>query len=85
MRKFLLICITVALSGATFAQKGLTAQDTRGGKLFDELGISLALAGNNHIYESTHPVYDEGNEKKDDSHTAQPQWRCFRYHRSVAL
>ena len=25
--------------------------------MFDELGIDLALAGNNHIYASTYPIY----------------------------
>lgn len=37
---------------------GKEAQYSRWNQFFDELGISLALAGNNHIYVSTHPIYN---------------------------
>ncbi len=37
-------------------ENGKTSQFGRWNKLFDELGIDLALAGNNHIYVSTHPI-----------------------------
>lgn len=40
-----------------FGADGKTSQYGRWSQLFDELGISLALAGNNHIYVSTHPLY----------------------------
>ncbi len=40
-----------------YGESGKDSQYSRWRKLFDELGISLALAGNNHIYVSTHPVY----------------------------
>ena len=36
---------------------GKDAQYARWCKLFDELGIELALSGNNHIYVSSHPLY----------------------------
>lgn len=41
-----------------FGKDGKDSQYGRWSELFDELGISLALAGNNHIYVSTHPLYD---------------------------
>lgn len=41
-----------------FGATGNDSQYGRWSKLFDELGITLALAGNNHIYISTHPLYD---------------------------
>ena len=41
-----------------FGASGKDSQYSRWSKLFDELGISLALAGNNHIYVSTHPLYN---------------------------
>ena len=41
-----------------FGANGKDSQYPRWSKLFDELGISLALAGNNHIYVSTHPLYN---------------------------
>lgn len=41
-----------------FGTNGKSSQYSRWSKLFDELGIDLALAGNNHIYVSTHPLYD---------------------------
>ena len=41
-----------------FGASGKDSQYPRWSKLFDELGITLALAGNNHIYASTHPLYD---------------------------
>ena len=41
-----------------FGASGKDSQYSRWCKLFDELGISLALAGNNHIYVSTHPLYN---------------------------
>lgn len=37
---------------------GATSQYGRWSKLFDELGVDLALAGNNHIYVRTDAVYD---------------------------
>lgn len=37
---------------------GATSQYGRWSKLFDELGVDLALAGNNHIYARTDAVYD---------------------------
>ena len=40
-----------------FGATGNDSQYGRWSKLFDELGITLALAGNNHIYVSTHPLY----------------------------
>ncbi len=39
-----------------FGANGKDSQYARWCQLFDELGISLALAGNNHIYVSTHPL-----------------------------
>ena len=39
-----------------FGTSGKDSQYSRWSNLFDELGISLALAGNNHIYVSTHPL-----------------------------
>ena len=41
-----------------FGASGKDSQYARWSELFDELGISLALAGNNHIYVSTHPLYN---------------------------
>ncbi len=41
-----------------FGANGKDSQYPRWSKLFDELGITLALAGNNHIYMSTHPLYN---------------------------
>jgi hypothetical protein len=41
-----------------FGANGKDSQYSRWSELFDELGISLALAGNNHIYVSTHPLYN---------------------------
>ena len=41
-----------------FGANGKDSQYSRWSELFDELGISLALAGNNHIYVSTHPPYN---------------------------
>ncbi len=41
-----------------FGANGKDSQYARWNKLFDELGITLALAGNNHIYVSTHPLYN---------------------------
>ncbi len=41
-----------------YGQDGKDSQYARWSKLFDELGISLALGANNHIYMSTHPIYD---------------------------
>ena len=39
-----------------FGESGKDSQYPRWSQLFDELGISLALGGNNHIYVSTHPL-----------------------------
>lgn len=39
-----------------FGANGKDSQYARWNQLFDELGISLALGGNNHIYVSTHPL-----------------------------
>ena len=41
-----------------FGANGKDSQYSRWSELFDELGVSLALAGNNHIYVSTHPLYN---------------------------
>ncbi|MBQ8224804.1 MAG: metallophosphoesterase family protein [Bacteroides sp.] len=41
-----------------FGTNGKESQYARWNRLFDELGIDLALSGNNHIYVSTHPLYD---------------------------
>ena len=41
-----------------FGSNGKDSQYPRWSKLFDELGITLALAGNNHIYMSSHPLYN---------------------------
>lgn len=41
-----------------FGKDGKTSQYGRWSALFDELGINLALAGNNHIYVSTPAIYD---------------------------
>lgn len=41
-----------------FGKNGGDSQYGRWCKLFDELGINLALAGNNHIYVSTPAIYD---------------------------
>lgn len=40
-----------------FGADGKTSQYSRWCDLFDDLGITLALSGNNHIYVSTHPLY----------------------------
>lgn len=42
---------------------GSAREYTRWSPVFDELGIDLALSGNNHIYISTHPLYKD--EKTD--------------------
>ena len=42
-----------------FGENGKSSQYSRWNKLFDELGITLALAGNNHIYMSSHPLYND--------------------------
>lgn len=39
-----------------FGATGKDSQYPRWSGLFDELGVDLALAGNNHIYVSTHPL-----------------------------
>ena len=41
-----------------FGESGKSSQYSRWSELFDQLGIDLALAGNNHVYVSTHPIYD---------------------------
>lgn len=41
-----------------FGNDGKESQYSRWSKLFDELGVNLALAGNNHIYVSTPALYD---------------------------
>lgn len=41
-----------------YGETGKSSQYSRWSELFDQLGIDLALAGNNHIYVSTHPIYD---------------------------
>ena len=40
-----------------YGESGKNSQYERWYKLFDELGIDLALGANNHIYVSTHPLY----------------------------
>ena len=40
-----------------YGETGKSSQYSRWSEVFDELGIDLALAGNNHIYASTYPVY----------------------------
>ena len=42
-----------------FGANGKSSQYSRWNKLFDELGITLALSGNNHIYMSSHPLYND--------------------------
>ncbi|MCR5710605.1 MAG: metallophosphoesterase [Bacteroidales bacterium] len=37
---------------------GRTSQYARWHRLFDELGVDLAVAGNNHVYLRTHPLFD---------------------------
>ena len=41
-----------------FGETGKSSQYSRWSELFDELGIDLARGANNHIYVSTHPIYD---------------------------
>lgn len=41
-----------------YGESGKESQYSRWSKLFDELGVNLALAGNNHIYVSTPALYD---------------------------
>ena len=41
-----------------FGNDGKTSQYARWGKLFDEFGVDLALAGNNHIYVRSGALYD---------------------------
>ena len=41
-----------------FGETGKSSQYSRWSELFDQLGIDLALGANNHIYVSTHPIYD---------------------------
>lgn len=50
-----------------FGKDGKDSQYARWSSLFDELGIDLALAGNNHIYISTHALY--GGEKNENGTT----------------
>ncbi|MBR5018341.1 MAG: metallophosphoesterase [Bacteroidales bacterium] len=38
---------------------GRTSEYARWHKVFDELGVDLAIAGNNHVYVRTHPLYDD--------------------------
>lgn len=45
---------------------GRSSQYTRWKELFDELGVDLAISGNNHIYVSTHALYAD---KKTDGTT----------------
>lgn len=40
-----------------FGKTGKDSQYPRWKALFDELGVNLALSGNNHIYVSTYPLY----------------------------
>lgn len=40
-----------------YGENGKESQYSRWCNLFDELGVNLALAGNNHIYVSSHPLY----------------------------
>lgn len=40
-----------------YGENGKESQYSRWCKLFDELGVNLALSGNNHIYVSTHALY----------------------------
>ena len=40
-----------------FGANGKDSQYGRWSELFDELGVNLALAGNNHIYMSSYPLY----------------------------
>ena len=48
-----------------FGQDGNSSQYSRWSDLFDELGVDLALAGNNHIYVRSYPVL--GGEVTDGS------------------
>jgi hypothetical protein len=41
-----------------YGENGKASQYERWCELFDELGIDLALGANNHIYVSTHPIYN---------------------------
>lgn len=41
-----------------YGENGKTSQYERWNELFDELGIDLALGANNHIYASTHPIFN---------------------------
>ena len=41
-----------------YGENGKTSQFGRWNELFDELGIDLALGANNHIYASTHPIFN---------------------------
>ena len=41
-----------------FGNDGKTSQYARWGNLFDEFGVDLALAGNNHIYVRSGALYD---------------------------
>ena len=42
-----------------FGTDGADSQIARWGKLFDEFGVDLALAGNNHIYVRTNALYNK--------------------------
>lgn len=46
-----------------YAETGRTSQYNRWHELFDELGVDLAIAGNNHIYARTGAIFDD---KKTD-------------------
>lgn len=49
-----------------FGETGKPSQYSRFQELFDHLGIDLAIAGNNHIYVRTAPLYD--GQETDGSH-----------------
>ena len=42
-----------------FGKNGESSQYHRWSNLFDSLGVNLALGANNHIYVSTHPLYNQ--------------------------
>ncbi len=60
-----------------YGESGKESQYSRWSRLFDELGINLALAGNNHIYVSTPAIYDGkpvgGNQLGGESVGAKPK------------
>ena len=53
---FVVVCMHYEWFGGT---NGRSVQYTRWHRVFDELGVDLAVAGNNHVYVRSLPLYDD--------------------------